>query len=559
MKHALSLIFFLSLLLLVNICFNACGKFELGSAMTTEQFSSVAAVNIPPTPLGETYKGIELPREKVIVPPVPTTCNVTLAQGQDLQAALNQIQGGQTLCLMPGTSFKGNFRLRKNLTNKWITIRAHPSTLLPAENQRIRPDIHTQLPILEADCCDSVLQADAQANYYQVIGLRIRSLANSDYTHYNLVLLYNEEARTEADMLHHFVFDRCYMHGVPGRNIRRSMGINTGWAAVTNSYFSENHERGADSQAIGTWAARGPFLFQNNYFEGAGENVLFGGDAGRYFTPIAQDIEVKSNHFRKRPEWKTLAVPYTVKNLFEIKNAQRVYFEGNILENSWPHAQVGDAILLNGVDGPDSTIEDIIFRNNISINVASFISIAANAYSPQLRPTGRVLFENNVFYAGTEKAGRGITLSPDVHDVTFKNNILFHNLSAFFVIGDVPSSPRIKLFDNIFFYGTYGLMGSGKGSGNETISYYLPEFQMKGNAIAISMQSGATSNLDGIKKSFPSGNLFLNNVDEIGFQDWQNGNFKTANTALKQQTTDGNQAGPDIDLINQVTTGVRSP
>jgi hypothetical protein len=39
--------------------------------------------------------------------------------------------------------------------------------------------------------------------------------------------------------------------------------------------------------------------------------------------------------------------PFIVKNLFELKNAERVLFESNILENSWGgFSQAGFAILL---------------------------------------------------------------------------------------------------------------------------------------------------------------------------------------------------------------------
>ena len=34
---------------------------------------------------------------------------------------------------------------------------------------------------------------------------------------------------------------------------------------------------GFDSQAINGWTGPGPLLIENNYLEGAGENVIFGG------------------------------------------------------------------------------------------------------------------------------------------------------------------------------------------------------------------------------------------------------------------------------------------
>ena len=37
--------------------------------------------------------------------------------------------------------------------------------------------------------------------------------------------------------------------------------------------------------------------------------------------------------------------PWSVKNIFELKNARRVLAEGNVLEHNWQHDQNGFAIL----------------------------------------------------------------------------------------------------------------------------------------------------------------------------------------------------------------------
>jgi hypothetical protein len=39
-----------------------------------------------------------------------------------------------------------------------------------------------------------------------------------------------------------------------------------------------------------------------------------------------------------------------VKNLFEIKNAQRMLIEGNVFENNWAEGQGGSAIVLKSVN-----------------------------------------------------------------------------------------------------------------------------------------------------------------------------------------------------------------
>ena len=54
---------------------------------------------------------------------------------------------------------------------------------------------------------------------------------------------------------------------------------------------------------------------------------------------LGPDAEV-----RKPAAWRASA--WTVKNLFELKNAQRVLVDGNVLERNWPQAQNGYSILL---------------------------------------------------------------------------------------------------------------------------------------------------------------------------------------------------------------------
>jgi hypothetical protein len=81
----------------------------------------------------------------------------------------------------------------------------------------------------------------------------------------------------------------------------------------------------------------GPFKIVNNFLEAAGETIIFGG--GRA-TATPTDIEIRRNHMFKPMTWMkgqpgfvggVDGSPFIVKNLFELKNAQRVLLEGNIL------------------------------------------------------------------------------------------------------------------------------------------------------------------------------------------------------------------------------------
>src|SRR5690606_12364223 len=127
------------------------------------------------------------------------------------------------------------------------------------------------------------------------------------------------------------------------------------------------------------WQTPGPLKIVNNYLEGAGENIMFGGAAAGLQGVIPSDIEIRRNHCYKPLSWHA-SDAWTVKNLFEIKFAQRVLLEGNVLENNWHDAQVGYAVVIKA-DNQDSSpwvrTQDITVRYNIFKNSPGVFNIAA--------------------------------------------------------------------------------------------------------------------------------------------------------------------------------------
>src|SRR5208337_3279622 len=106
----------------------------------------------------------------------------------------------------------------------------------------------------------------------------------------------------------------------------------------------------------------------NNYLESTGENILFGGAGGlnHPWVPLTTGPPAS----RK----------WVVKNLFEIKSAQRVLVDSNVMENNWVSGQVGFAVALTvrtNSSGILAVVDDITFTNNIVKNVASGITLLA--------------------------------------------------------------------------------------------------------------------------------------------------------------------------------------
>lgn len=118
-----------------------------------------------------------------------------------------------------------------------------------------------------------------------------------------------------------------------------------------------------------------------------------------------------------------------MKNLFELKNAQRVIIDGNIFENNWGDAQVGYAILftVRNQDGtvPWSVVRDVQLTNNIIRHSASAIQLLGTDYIHPSQQTERITVANNVFEdidgAKWNGAGWFLTISDGLVDSPYKN------------------------------------------------------------------------------------------------------------------------------------------
>ena len=185
----------------------------------------------------------------------------------------------------------------------------------------------------------------------------------------------------------------------------------------------------ADAQAHRGLERPGPFKIVNNYLEGAGENVMFGGADPTIPDLVPSDIEIRRNHFFKPlvlgagdPSY--AGTHWAVKNLLELKNAQRVLIDGNVFENNWADAQNGFAILftVRNQDGtaPWSVVEDVTFTNNIVRHGGGGVNDARQATTNHpSQQTQRILIRNNLFedidaarWGGSGGSSRSSTAPP---------------------------------------------------------------------------------------------------------------------------------------------------
>ena len=253
--------------------------------------------------------------------------------GASLQAAIDSARFGDVIELAPGVTYTGTTTLRrKQAGSGWITIRGVGN--VTGAGTRIRPSINLMWPrLVAASGVQPALATESGANHYLIQGVEITAPSGSTQG-YTLVAI-GSGGSTQATLPSQpsqIVFDRDYIHGSPTYDFQRCLSLNGAAVAVVDSWISDCHGKGYDSQAISIYNGAGPFKIQNNYLEAAGENILVGGADASSADLLPADIDIRDNHIFKPLSW---AGRWTIKNLLELKVGVRVLIEGNLLENCW--------------------------------------------------------------------------------------------------------------------------------------------------------------------------------------------------------------------------------
>jgi Purple acid Phosphatase, N-terminal domain/Right handed beta helix region len=515
----------------------------------------IGAQSLPELP--RVYVNTSLPVQSGTVRNVASDCG-------NLQAQLNAAQLSDTIVIPAGAVCRGSYTLPNKTGNGWIVIRSSASNSLPS-GVRVTPAQAGLMPKILSPGSSPAFSAADSAHHYRLIGLEISIVTNPEPSiNYNLILLGGgpETQKSLSQMPHHIFVDRCYVHGTPTAKVRRGVAFNGTDLAVIDSYISDIHE-GTDSQAVASWNGAGPFKIVNNYLEAAGENILF---TGPNSIAVPSDIEVRQNYMFKPRKWKVgdpsyAGIHWIVKNLFEIKNGQRVLLEGNVLENCWTDAQIGWAILLNGIDGPNSLIENVTVRNNKIKGVERGVDIApaTSASSPQMRPTNHVLIENNTF----DLISNGALVFGGTSDITIRHNTVHRPpgpgyTALTFTPGVAKiTTDRFYFTDNFSDHGDYGIHGDGRAVGADSMRYYAPYGDFRGTALANAWNPNLYS---GYGMLFPP--TFDGEVVNAAAGDYH---LKTT-SMLKGAGSDGKDVGADIDTVEKSaqaalsgTSGATSP
>lgn len=448
-----------------------------GSALVTANLAGTqgsASLGVTaPTGTSPDVAPAELPRS---VPsfsiPAPTRTYTILT---NFQRALDTAKAGDEIRLS-GT-FVGNYVLPTKACGSWITVRS--VTEPPAAGTRVTPMTAAGFAKIISPSSAPALKTTNPTCGWRLLGIEITGSLPQTSIQYGLLWLgdggYVGGGETQTDISRvpqQFIVDRVYLHGSPTLNSMRCLALNTGATIIRDSWLSECHASGFDSQAI--WGANGPgpYLIENNRLEGAGENVMFGGADPAIPGMVPADITIRRNHIIKPLSWR--GGPWSIKNLFEMKTGLRLLVEGNVFENSWPAAQEGYALIIksnaNGCQCTQSGTRDFTFRYNIVRNapVGFGLDAADNSYGwTGFVHTQRVRFEHNLFTEiGAEGRASLMILAGDLADVAIVNNTLVHAATARGLAATMAFSGgaarRLAINDNVLTAtATYALWSDG--------------------------------------------------------------------------------------------------
>ena len=541
---------------------------------------------------------------------------ITVNAGDDLQAALNAAQCGNTIQLQAGATFTGIFKFpaRSCDNNHWIIVRtSSPDSALPAEGQRLTPCYAAvaSLPGRPQYTCNNPQNVLAKlvdsgligpvifqtgANHYRLIGLE---LTRPTGTRGAVTLISVAPGGTAS----YIVLDRSWVHGTTQDESRVGFELSgTNNVAVVDSYFNDFHctaISGTCSEAHAVHGGSGnyqdgTFKIEDNFLEASAQAILFGGAAA---TTTPTDITIRFNHFFKPWQWMkgnspfqggVTGNPFIVRHHLEFKNAIRVLMEDNLLENVWGgFGETGDAILLTpksqhiksgGNVCPICQVTDVTLRYMHIIHASGGIVIATalsgNGRNGAPAMAGArfsihdvVMDDINRQYVG----GGWLFSVGNAWPTNPLNTITIDHITGFpdsnggvLLLKNQISNPPMYGFvftNSLVSAGRYPVWNGGGGATScahsdvplTSLNNCFTSYTFNNNALIAAPAHYPPS-------AWPTGNLFATNTNSVDFaqyDDSNGGNYQLMpGSPYKNMGSDGLDLGADIAGLNAALAGV---
>ena len=520
-----------------------------------------------------------LPRATVdITMPVQTGTvrNVAAGNAAAFQAAINAATCGDTIVLVAGSTYTGNFTIPNKACSGWILIESTALASLPPSGTRVSGACSTgtypatvcpppsagtianMATIISSATNSPTISFQTAAHNWRLIGLEITQAPGlHDYS----LIETDNSVTSSADLVSYLIIDRCYIHGTSTGAVRRGVSFQVASGAIIDSDIREIHDQatspgqGSDSQAIAVWSGPGPFLYRNNFLSAASENTMFGGSDPSIAGLVPSDITIVGNHY-----WKDYTAwhgnGYDVKNIFELKNAQRLLVDGNVFDTVWADAQQGTAIMLsvrNQSGGCNwCVVQDVTFTHNLVEHALTGLETTGSDDAHSSLPDNRILIQNDIF----TDMGTGFYLDSYAGVANLRSDNIYIDHDDIFETGNILISGDSGQVTTLTFTNIIGLEGSYTFGGAGT--YGNPALTFSTFVTSLTYKDILVLTSDGLSdgKTYPSGNTYFNSTASAGFTNYAGGNYQlTSGSAYHNAGTDGKDIGVwDWTTFNTETT-----
>jgi hypothetical protein len=380
--------------------------------------------------------------------PQPEPVPVAILVDGDLQAAVDAGPAGATYVLSSDVTY-GPVTLR----GQGGTIRTHASA---TEKAKIRG------PVV------------VESGTWLLIGL-------DAFGDLNEVVLLSEGAVNP-------LVEDCTIRGDKLTGAKRGITLNSQGGTIRNCRITDIKRRGQDAVGVGGWNGPGGYVIEDCYISASGSAIMFGGADPTVKDLVPTGIDVINCTLTKDPPWRDGG--WTVKNIFELKNARKVRLRGCTLAQSWTGGQTGFAITLTvrNQDGtaPWSTVEDVLIVDNTIEAVGAGVQLLGRDNNFPSGVMRKVVIEDNRFTLCNVGAGRQIEISGGPEQLELRGNTFTACPGMWlgtFLAFSGPPVVGFTVVGNRFQEGEYGIHSSDASLGVPTLEKYAPGYVWEQNTV----------------------------------------------------------------------------
>jgi hypothetical protein len=245
--------------------------------------------------------------------PGPVTVCASGCAYSDLQKAVDDAIAGWRIRLNAGETYLRGPGLPLKLDNDlkdWVTIESSRIRELRPGYRVFPKDAPLMPKIVSSDTGNgSVIVTKTGAHHWALLGIEISWAAPGQSNDGDLIWLGNtNDEKREDQTSHHFLIDRCYIHGFPfDQGPQRGVTPNANQVTISNSYISEIHlnQGNSETHLIALFAGGEDLLIYNNSLIGGSEGSLTGGGRDPVNQRTPRNVRIVGNYYHFPGEYIT--------------------------------------------------------------------------------------------------------------------------------------------------------------------------------------------------------------------------------------------------------------